>query len=201
MLPECVTTELCIFQGIRCWLQDFRLSHSESLDTNLFTLLRYLTSCWALSSTQCHIARCVSLLCLISTREKINVLETNLHILSLVLIWKMLCDTATVYSVDTLLMWWGLLVVPHLTVRERQIVCGVYAKRLCSCECVTYWFGLDFFGIEGLEELGVTLQFQALLCYSEVAHAVLQGTKTPLVHREISAGHNFNMQTSWSLYS
>lgn len=84
----------------------------------------------------------------------------------------------------------------HLTVRERQIVYGVYAKRLCSYECVTYWFGLDFFGIEGLEELGVTLQFQALLCYSEVAHAVLRGTKTPLVHREISAGHNFRMQTS-----
>lgn len=38
---------------------------------------------------------------------------------------------------------------------------------------MTYWFGLDFFGIEGLEELRVPFQFQALLCYSEVAHAVL----------------------------
>lgn len=193
---EWVGTELCIFQGVRCWLQDPRLSHSQSLDTNLFTLLRYLTSCWALSSTQWHIARCVSPLCLISTAEKINLLETNLHIHSFVLIWEALCDTATVYSVDTPLMWWVLLLVLILTVRERKIVCGVYAKRVCSRECVTYWFGLDFFGIEGLEELGVPLQFQALLCYSEVAHAVLWGTKTPLVHREISTGHNFQMQTS-----
>lgn len=45
---------------------------------------------------------------------------------------------------------------------------------------VTYRFGLDFFGIEGLEELRVPFQFQALLCYSEVAHAVLRGTKTKL---------------------
>lgn len=43
----------------------------------------------------------------------------------------------------------------------------------CAFMRVTYWFGLDFFGIEGLEELRVPLQFQALLCYSEVSHPIL----------------------------
>lgn len=43
----------------------------------------------------------------------------------------------------------------------------------------TYWFGLDFFGIERFEELGRPLQLQALLCDSQVAHAVLSTTQTP----------------------
>lgn len=54
--------------------------------------------------------------------------------------------------------------------------CQLDVQLWCVClkwKWVTYWFGLDFFGIEGLEELRVALQFQALLCYSEVAHAVL----------------------------
>lgn len=43
---------------------------------------------------------------------------------------------------------------------------------------MTYRFGLDFFGIERFEELGGSLQFQALLGDSEVAHAVLPGSQS-----------------------
>lgn len=56
----------------------------------------------------------------------------------------------------------------------------IFPLRCTKCGR-TYWFGLDFFGIEGFEELGGSLQFQALLGYSEVAHAVLQGTKSQSV--------------------
>lgn len=43
---------------------------------------------------------------------------------------------------------------------------------------MTYRFGVDFFGIEGFEELRGSLQFQALLGDSEVAHAVLPGPQS-----------------------
>lgn len=72
-------------------------------------------------------------------------------------------------------------------------------QRACVSEqCLrwaTYWFGLDFFGIKRLEELRVPLQFQALLCYSQVAHAVLWGTKSHIGYAvtSMSEAHERNI--------